>query len=214
MTRAEVERRTLGGVPNPSGCPWPGTDPDYRAYHDDEWGRPVRDDHKLFEKLVLEGFQAGLSWLTILRKRSAFREAFAGFDPEAVARFGPADVERLMANAGIVRNRRKIEAAITNAGVVVALADQHDSFADFVWAYAPERHPRPREMSDVPPHSPESAELAKALKGAGARFVGPTTVYAFMQAMGVVNDHLIGCPAGDAIEGGGPAGFVDSSGSP
>lgn len=180
-------------------CPWPGADPDYRAYHDDEWGRPVRDDGRLFEKLVLEGFQSGLSWLTILRKRQAFREVFAGFDPAAVAAFGAEDVERLMADQRIVRNRRKIEAAIANAAAVLAIAEEHGSFADFLWGFEPASHRRPVTMADVPPHSPESAALAKALKKGGARFVGPTTVYALMQAMGMVNDHLVGCPAGDAI---------------
>lgn len=181
-------------------CPWPGADPDYRAYHDDEWGRPVRDDGRLFEKLVLEGFQSGLSWLTILRKRQAFREVFAGFDPAAVAMFGAEDVERLMGDHRIVRNRRKIEAAIANAAAVLAIAEEHGSFADFLWGFAPEGHRRPVTMADVPPHSPESAALAKALRKGGARFVGPTTVYALMQAMGMVNDHLVGCPAGDAID--------------
>ena len=187
------------GVGDDRSCPWPGTDPDYRAYHDDEWGRPVGDDQRLFEKLVLEGFQAGLSWLTILRKRAAFREAFAGFDPAVVAEFDAADVKRLMADARIVRNRRKIEAAITNAGVVLGLAQEHGSFATFVWGFAPAQHERPLSMDHAPAHSPESAAVAKALKAAGARFVGPTTVYAFMQAMGLVNDHLIGCPTGDLL---------------
>ncbi|WP_432558973.1 DNA-3-methyladenine glycosylase I [Granulicoccus sp. GXG6511] len=188
-------------MPSPSSpaCPWPGAHPDYRAYHDDEWGRPVRDDQRLFEKLVLEGFQSGLSWLTILRKRPAFRAAFMGFDPARVAVFGDDDLARLMSDAGIVRNRRKIEAAIANARTVLTLADAHGSFADFVWRFAPDQHTRPATMADVPPHSAESTALAKELKEAGARFVGPTTVYAFMQAMGLVNDHLVGCPAGDAI---------------
>lgn len=202
LTRAEM----IGGTPQSlppaveGACPWPGTDHAYRAYHDDEWGRPVHDDRRLFEKLVLEGFQSGLSWLTILRKRPAFREVFAEFDPAIVAEFGPDRVEALMSDARIVRNRRKIEAAIANAGVVLHLAEEHGSFADFVWQFAPERHARPATMDDVPAHTAESAALAKALKGQGARFVGPTTVYAFMQAMGVVNDHLVGCPAGDAID--------------
>lgn len=202
LTRAEVERHRLRDVGSTAACPWPGTDPDYRAYHDDEWGRPVRTDDRLFEKLVLEGFQSGLSWLTILRKRQAFREAFAGFDPAAVADFGPQDVERLMGDRRIVRNRRKIEAAISNAATVLTIAEEHGSFADFVWQFAPEGHRRPVSMADVPPHSSESAALTKALKQAGARFVGPTTVYALMQATGMVNDHLIGCPAGDAIDAG------------
>lgn len=186
-------------MPETDVCPWPGTDPAYRAYHDDEWGRQVTDDHRLFEKLVLEGFQSGLSWLTILRKRESFREVFAGFDPAVVATFGPEDVARLMTDQRIVRNRLKVESAITNAATVLRIAEEHGSFADFVWQFAPDRQVRPSTMAEVPPHTPESAALAKALKKAGARFVGPTTVYAFMQAMGMVNDHLVGCPAGDDI---------------
>lgn len=200
LTRAEVQRHRLRDVSSTNACPWPGQDPVYRAYHDDEWGRPVHDDRWLFEKLVLEGFQSGLSWLTILRKRPAFRDVFAEFDPATVAGFGVPDVERLMADPRIVRNRRKIESAVANATTVLGLAEEHGSFAEFVWGFAPEWHRRPAAMADIPPHTPESAAMAEALKKAGARFVGPTTVYAFMQAMGVVNDHLVGCPAGDAID--------------
>jgi DNA-3-methyladenine glycosylase I len=180
-------------------CPWPGTDPGYRAYHDHEWGKPVHDDHRLFEKLALEGFQAGLSWLTILRKRPAFREVFAGFDPRVVADFGPTEVERLLADARIIRHRGKIEATIANARVVLTVAEEAGSFDAYIWGFAPESHRRPRTLEEVPATTPAAAALAKALKKRGARFVGPTTAYAFMQAMGLVNDHLIGCPAGDAL---------------
>lgn len=183
----------------PGACPWPGSDPAYRAYHDEEWGKPVHDDQRLFEKLSLEGFQAGLSWLTVLRKRPAFREVFAHFDPEAVAAFGPADVERLLTDTRIIRNRGKIEATITNARLVLAIADEVGSFDAFVWGFAPEHHQRPRHPDEVPATTPEATALAKALKKRGARFTGPTTAYAFMQAMGLVNDHLIGCPAGDML---------------
>lgn len=178
-------------------CWWPGEDPDYLAYHDKEWGKPVHDDVRLYEKLCLEGFQSGLSWLTILRKRAAFRRAFAGFDPEAVAAFDDRDVARLVADASIVRHRGKITAAITNAAVVLDLARTHGSFDAFVWGFAPHpRPPRPATLDDVPPVTAESTALAAALKSAGARFVGPTTAYAFMQAMGMVNDHLCGCDFG------------------
>lgn len=180
-------------------CPWPGTDAAYRAYHDEEWGRPVHDDHRLFEKLVLEGFQAGLSWLTILRKRPAFRDAFDGFDPERVAGYDEPKVADLLTDARIIRHRGKIEAAIANAAVVLGIAEERGSFADFVWGFAPGDHARPRSMADVPASTPAAAALAKELKSRGARFVGPTTAYAFMQAMGLVNDHLVGCPTGEEI---------------
>lgn len=176
-------------------CWWCGTDPGYVAYHDDEWGRPVHDDHQLFEKLVLEGFQAGLSWLTILRKRPAFRAAFAGFDPEAVAGFGPDDVARLLADPGIVRHRGKIEAAIGNARAYLDLRASEGSLATFVWRYAPADPPAPRTPQDVPATTPASTALSRELKRRGWRFVGPTTMYAFMQAMGLVDDHLVGCAA-------------------
>ncbi|MDO5683536.1 MAG: DNA-3-methyladenine glycosylase I, partial [Propionibacteriaceae bacterium] len=188
MSSADVNPSAAPPPEGAAACPWPGSDPAYRAYHDQEWGRPVHDDQRLFEKLVLEGFQAGLSWLTILRKREAFREVFAGFDPRLVAEFGAEDVERLMGDERIVRNRRKIEAAIANAQSVLALAEEHGTFSAFVREFAPVQHTRPTTMDDVPAHTAESKELARALKRAGARFVGPTTIYAFMQAMGVVND--------------------------
>ena len=173
-------------------CGWAGSTPDYTAYHDQEWGVPVHGETPLFERLTLEAFQSGLSWLTILRKREAFRAAFAGFDADAVAGFGEADVARLMADTGIVRNRLKVTAALTNARAVVALRDQGGLDA-LVWSHAPQRHARPRTMADVPATSPESVALAKALKRHGFVFVGPTTMYAAMQACGLVDDHVAGC---------------------
>lgn len=178
-------------------CPWPGRDPAYWAYHDEEWGRPVHDDQRLFEKLALEGFQSGLSWLTILRKREAFREVFANFDPAIVADYGSEKTEELLGNARIIRHRGKIEATINNAGVVLAIAEEFGSLDTFIWDFAPKTHTRPATMTDVASTSPESIALAKELKSRGARFIGPTTAYAFMQAMGLVNDHLVGCPAGE-----------------
>ena len=174
-------------------CWWAGNDPAYVAYHDTEWGRPVTDSRALFEKLCLEGFQAGLSWLTILRKRERFREVFAGFDPHTIAAFGPKDVERLAADRGIVRNRAKIEATITNARAMLEL----ESLSELVWSFAPGPRPAPKTPADIPAQTPESAALSKELKRHGFRFVGPTTCYAFMQAMGLVNDHLADCPARD-----------------
>lgn len=173
-------------------CPW-GNDPQMIAYHDTEWGREIRDERGLFERLCLESFQSGLSWAIILRKRPAFREAFAGFDPAVVAEFGAGDVERLMGDAGIVRNRAKIEAAVANAGAVL---DLDGGFADLVWSFAPPRRPaRLRALSDVPAVTPESTALSKDLKKRGFRFFGPTTAYAMMQATGMVDDHLEGCVA-------------------
>ena len=165
----------------------------YREYHDREWGRPVLDERGLLEKLCLEGFQSGLSWLTILRKRDAFRAAFANFDAETVARFGPADVGRLLADASIVRHRLKIEAAIANARATVALHDAGRNLAELVWSHRPPPRPAPRSWADVEPETSESRALAKELKRAGFRFVGPTTVYSTMQACGLVNDHLAEC---------------------
>jgi DNA-3-methyladenine glycosylase I len=187
-----------GLVEHPDGrsrCWWCGTDPDYLAYHDDEWGRPTTDEVRLFEKLCLEGFQAGLSWLTILRKRPAFRAAFAGFEPARVARFDDRDVARLLADAGIVRNRAKIEATIGNARAYLDLVETEGSLADYVWRFAPDAPPAPRRLADVRATSPESVAMSRDLKRRGWRFVGPTTVYAFQQAMGLVNDHLVGCHA-------------------
>jgi DNA-3-methyladenine glycosylase I len=175
-------------------------DPLYAAYHDDEWGRPVTDERGLLERLCLEGFQSGLSWLTILRKRENFRAAFAGFDPEAVAAFGEDDVARLLADAGIVRNRAKIAATIANAQATVALREAGGSLVETVWVHRPADRPAPRGWGDVPAVSPESKALSRELKTRGFRFVGPTTVYAAMQACGLVNDHLAGCPARAATE--------------
>jgi DNA-3-methyladenine glycosylase I len=172
---------------------WPTTDEAYQRYHDEEWGRPVRDEHGIYERLCLEGFQSGLSWLTILRKRPAFRDAFAGFDPERVAGFGERDVERLLADAGIVRHRGKIEAAIANARATVALRDRGEPLHELFWAHAPASHAVPASAADWAATTAESAALAKRLRSEGFRFVGPTTVYAAMQACGVVNDHLAGC---------------------
>jgi DNA-3-methyladenine glycosylase I len=172
-------------------CWWGGSTPDYVAYHDREWGRPVTDDRGIYERIVLEGFQSGLSWLTILRKREGFRAAFAGFEIEAVARFGERDVKRLLADAGIVRHRGKIEAAIANARAAAAL---DAGLADLVWSHAPSgRRAAPRRLADLPAVTPESTALSKELKRRGFRFVGPTTAYALMQACGLVDDHLEGC---------------------
>jgi DNA-3-methyladenine glycosylase I len=173
-------------------CRWADSAPEYRAYHDTEWGFPVAEDRRLFEKLSLEGFQAGLSWLTILRKREAFRDAFAGFDYARVARFDERDVERLLADAAIVRHRGKIEAVINNGARAIELVEQEGSLATFVWGCEPSA-PVARDPTVLASSTPESHALARELKGRGWRFVGPTTVYAFMQAMGLVNDHLPGC---------------------
>src|SRR5256885_6612323 len=163
------------------------------AYHDEEWGRPVRDERGLYERLCLEGFQSGLSWLTILRKRENFRAAFAGFDPDRVARFGERDVKRLLGDAGIVRHRGKIEAAIANARGTLALREAGTPLNEIVWEHRPRRSRAPRSPRDWTASTAESVALSKALKRAGFRFVGPTTVYATMQACGVVNDHLADC---------------------
>jgi DNA-3-methyladenine glycosylase I len=165
----------------------------YERYHDEEWGRPVHDDRGLYERMVLEGFQSGLSWITILRKREHFRAAFAGFEIEAVAAFGERDVARLLADAGIVRHRGKIEAAIANARAAAAMNAAGESLAELIWSHAPARRRVPRTLDDLPAVTPESTALAKELKRRGFRFVGPTTAYATMQACGVVNDHLEGC---------------------
>jgi DNA-3-methyladenine glycosylase I len=180
-----------------SRCWWPKDHSDYRAYHDDEWGHPVDDDHRLFEKICLEGFQSGLSWLTILRKRPAFREAFADFDFERVARFNVRSVERLLSNEGIVRHRGKIVSTIHNAKRARELAFAHGSLAAFFWQFEPTERSRPKRLTHARlmklTVAPESTALSLALKKRGWSFVGPTTVYAFMQAMGLVNDHLEGC---------------------
>jgi DNA-3-methyladenine glycosylase I len=182
-----------------AGC-WETTDPLYLAYHDEEWGVPVRDERGLYERLCLEGFQSGLSWLTILRKRPAFRSAFAGFDPELVARFGARDVERLLGDARIVRHRGKIEAAIANARATLALRAARTPLDALFWSFCASERPAPVSREEWPAMTAESAALAKELRRAGWRFVGPTTVYAAMQACGVVNDHLARCPRRAAID--------------
>jgi DNA-3-methyladenine glycosylase I len=180
----------LVGPDGRARCRWAGSAPDYLAYHDEEWGRPVRDDDALYERLTLEAFQSGLSWLTILRKRPAFRAAFAGFAIDKVAAFGEADIARLLADPGIVRNRAKIEAALANAR---AAADLPDGLSALLWSYAPAARPRPASFAEVPGTTPESTAMARDLKRRGFRFVGPTTAYALMQATGIVDDHLAGC---------------------
>jgi DNA-3-methyladenine glycosylase I len=178
-------------------CAWGTSTPEYVAYHDAEWGFPVVEDRRLFEKICLEGFQSGLSWLTILRKREAFRLAFAGFDPEQVAAFGDDDVTRLLGDAGIIRHAGKIRSAINNARCVLDVVDEHGSFAAYVWSFEPAVDDRPGSITwswlRANPTSPASVAMAKDLKRRGFSFVGPTTVYAFMQAMGLVNDHVDGC---------------------
>ncbi len=181
-------------------CWWGGSTPDYVAYHDEEWGRPVTDDRGVYERLTLEAFQSGLSWLTILRKRENFRAAFAGFDFERVARFDDDDVARLMDDAGIVRNGAKIDAAIANARATLALAEEGESLAELAWSFRPEAELAPAPGDDLVATTDESKRLAKELKRRGFRFVGPTTAYALMQAVGIVNDHLVGCVVRDAVE--------------
>lgn len=181
----------LVGPDGVARCAWVGDDPEYRRYHDEEWGTPLHGDRALFEKLSLEGFQAGLSWITILRKRPRFREVFAGFDPEAVAGFEDHDVERLMADAGIIRNRAKIVATISNARLVVDMAD--GELDALMWGFAPAARARPASFADIPAVTAESEAMSKALRKRGFRFVGPTTMYALMQSAGMVDDHVEGC---------------------
>ncbi|MEJ3404555.1 DNA-3-methyladenine glycosylase I [Rathayibacter sp. YIM 133350] len=173
-------------------CAWSAGDAEYRRYHDEEWGTPLHDERRLFEKLCLEGFQAGLSWITILRKRPAFRQAFHDFDPVSVAAMTDADVERLLENAAIIRHRGKITATISNAR---AMLDLDVSLDALLWGFAPSavEHPRPREWADIPAVTPESTAMSKELRRRGFRFVGPTTLYALMQSTGMVDDHLAGC---------------------
>jgi DNA-3-methyladenine glycosylase I len=181
-------------------CWWCGTSDDYVRYHDREWAVPVTDDVRLFEKLSLEGFQAGLSWITVLRKRERFREVFEGFAPERIARFGARDVTRLLKDPGIIRHRGKIEAVIANAKAFLAMQERDGSLAKFVWRYAPAEQSAPRRRTEIQPLSAESTALSKELKRRGWKFVGPTTVHAFFQAMGLVNDHIVGCERRDAVE--------------
>jgi DNA-3-methyladenine glycosylase I len=197
-----VEEGLARGEDGVVRCFWGDSSDEYRSYHDAEWGFPVADDNRLFEKLCLEGFQSGLSWLTILRKREAFRRAFAGFDFEAVARFGIRDVERLLGDASIVRHRGKIESTVNNARRALELVEAEGSFARYVWRFEPEPASRPTRLTWVAlrelAQTDESRALARDLKRRGWTFVGPTTVYAFMQAMGLVNDHVEGCHAREA----------------
>jgi len=197
-----VEPGLIAGDDGRLRCWW-SSGTDYAAYHDHEWGRPSADDSRLFEKLSLEGFQAGLSWLTILRKRENFRRAFADFDINEVATFGSADVTRLLADAGIVRHRGKIEATINNATRALALRTQFSSLAAYVWRWEPKSADRPRRITrnvlTELTESPQSIAMSKDLKKRGWRFVGPTTVYSFMQAMGLVNDHITGCQMRDEV---------------
>ena len=185
-------------------CWWAGGDPLYRPYHDDEWGHPVRDDTRLFEKLCLEGFQSGLSWLTILRKRDNFRRAFDDFDPRKVARYDDTDVDRLLGDAGIVRHRGKILATITNARRYLDLVDEAGSLAAYLWSFEPDPASRPELLDHASlltmATTPDSTALSKDLRRRGWAFVGPTTVYAAMQAMGIVNDHLEGCFVRPVVE--------------
>ena len=190
----------MSAKPGPDGrlrCPWALGSAEYLAYHDDEWGQPVEDDIGLYERLTLEAFQSGLSWLTILRKRPGFRRAFAGFDPDVVARFSATDLNRLLADPGIVRNRAKITAAVTNARAVLALQERNGdgALSRLIWSHRPDPGPAPTSLADIPASTPESVTLAKELKRNGFVFVGPTTVYATMQAAGIVDDHLADCIA-------------------
>ncbi|MGA7118269.1 MAG: DNA-3-methyladenine glycosylase I [Hyphomicrobium sp.] len=190
----------MAKTPAMDRCPWAGTDPLYVQYHDEEWGVPHADERRLFEKLILEGFQAGLSWITILRKREAFRRAFHTFDPERIVRYGEKDVARLMADAGIVRNKLKIEATIDNARAYLKLRDR-TTLAAFLWSQM-ENGPilnRFASMKELPSETVESKRISKALKDEGFRFVGPTTIYAYMQSVGLVNDHLTTCPRHAAV---------------
>ena len=175
-------------------CAWPGHDPLYRSYHDTEWGVPERDDRALWEKLMLDGFQAGLSWITVLRKRDSFRRAFRGFDPEAVARFGEAEVAALLGDPGIVRSRAKVEATVGNARAFLAMRDRGEDFAAFCWDAVEGRvRQNAWRAGEVPAETEESRALSKALKARGFKFVGPVIVYAWMEATGLVNDHLVTC---------------------
>ncbi len=188
-----IESGLVTGADGRTRCWWSGDDPLYTAYHDEEWGRPLHDERALYELLCLEGFQSGLSWITILRKRPAFREAFAGFEPEKVAAFDDRDVARLLDDAGIVRHRGKITATLANAAAVLAMREAGTSLTEVAWSYAPAESGVWRTIDEIPSSTPESTALAKALRSWGMRFVGPTTVYAFMQSAGLVDDHMAGC---------------------
>ena len=184
-------------------CPWPGQDPFYLAYHDDEWGLPERDDRALYEKLVLDGFQAGLSWITILRKRENFRKAFDGFEPQKIARYTPKKIERLMQDTGIVRNRMKIEGAVSSARAWLDVMEKGPGFSALLWGFL-DGVPKVnhfRSVKQVPAETPISKAMSKELSGRGFKFVGPTIVYAFMQATGMVNDHLVDCYCHEHLSG-------------
>lgn len=182
----------LTGDDGTTRCWWCGTDPEYVQYHDEDWGRPVRDERELFEKLILDGAQAGLAWITILRKRDGYRRAFEGFDPERIAAYGDDDVARLLADPGIVRNRQKVAAAITNARALLAMHEAGETLSDLVWSHQPPLR-RLTPDDEIPVTCDEAKALSKALQQRGWKFVGPTIVYAFMQAVGVIDDHLAGC---------------------
>lgn len=201
MTTA-AKNGLIVGQDGTTRCFWCGDDPEYQRYHDEEWGFPVHGDVRIYEKLCLEGFQSGLSWITILRKRPAFREAFAGFDFRQVARFDQTDVERLLGNAGIVRHRKKIESTINNARRALELLEEFDSLADYAWQFQPEPDERPDVVTraTIPSKTASSAAMAKDLKRRGWSFLGPTTVYAFMQSVGIVNDHIEGCSIRPKVE--------------
>jgi DNA-3-methyladenine glycosylase I len=204
VTSKRLAKGLMRGEDGVVRCWWPGDREDYQRYHDQEWGVPMEDDHRLFEKICLEGFQSGLSWLTILRKRENFRKAFAGFDFSRVARFNRRSVERLLGDAGIVRHRGKIESTINNAKRACDLVDERGSLAAYFWSFEPGPESRPRRMTHAAlrtmSKTPQSAAISKDLRARGWCFVGPTTVYAFMQAMGLVNDHLEGCAFREGIE--------------
>lgn len=185
----------MENIDNSNRCPWCGTDPLYQAYHDREWGRPERDAKQLFELLILESFQAGLSWITILRKREGFRSAFAGFDPAILATWDEAEITRLLSDPGIVRHRGKIEGTIRGAQAFLRI-EAREGFSPFLWSFAPPPRPRPETLAQVPGQTPQSQAMSKALKAEGFNFVGPTITYAFMQASGMVNDHIAGCDWG------------------
>ena len=191
---------TVNGIDGVKRCWWCGSDPLYIDYHDNEWGVPVFDDRRLFEKVCLEGFQAGLSWITILRKRENFRSAFADFEFKVVSKFGKRQIERLMGDAGIVRNRAKIEATINNAQRVIDLIETEGSFSDFLWQFQPGKSQTFHRRDQIPAITDESKQMSKSLRKMGWKFVGPTTCYALMQAMGMVNDHLKTCHAWKRIE--------------
>ncbi len=186
---------TVKGTDGKPRCGWASADPLYEKYHDREWGRPLRDDHALFELLILEGCQAGLSWITVLRKRENYRKAYDGFDPAKIATYAPVKLDELLADPGIIRHRGKIEASVANARAYLALVEREGSFSKFLWGFVggkPRRN-RPKTLKDVPSTSPESDAMSKALQKAGFKFVGSTICYAFMQAAGMVDDHVVGC---------------------